>query len=69
MEKSKVSWLQLHWRVCVQLLSYSTTPVEQQGRQQAASQVSPSQQMQGNAIDQVSQSVAKQHDRSNGVDA
>lgn len=46
--------VQLRWRVCAQPLSYSTTLEAQQGRLQDANQASPSQQMQGNATDQVS---------------
>lgn len=46
--------LQLHWRVYVQPLLYSTTLEGQGGRWRDANQASPSQQMQGSATGQVS---------------
>lgn len=54
--------LQLRWRVCVQLLSYSTTLEALQERQQDGSQVYLSQQMQGNVTAQVSAPLCDQTD-------
>lgn len=47
-------FFKLHWRVCVQHRSFSTTLEARRGRRRDASQVSPNQQTQGNATGQVS---------------